>query len=117
MFEDVCVLYRQFRKEHAASLEKLMKLYEEPAAKFPWDLNEVAFWFDGSHKPLTSTTTALARLRELRPDPDYLTVTRFYICDPPGGTRRDNKPFWIARLLAYNEHKAQVRYNKIHTRN
>jgi hypothetical protein len=117
MSEGVCVLYRQFTKEHAASLANLMKLYEAPAAEFPWDLEEVKFWFDGSHKPLTSTETALSRLRDLRPDPDYLCATNFYICDPPGGSRRDNKPFWIARLLAYNEHKAQVRSNKIHTRN
>jgi hypothetical protein len=85
-----------------------MKLYEKPAQKFPWLLKDVQFWLDGSHTPLRSKETALDRMKSLRADPDFIKIGEFYICQAPAPPRKDNKPFWIGRLLNYNEETAKV---------
>jgi hypothetical protein len=107
---NTCMLCRQFNEKHIASLEVVMKLYEAPAAKFPWALKNVKFWMDGGHTPLRARETALSRLKSVRPDSGYLELGKFYLCEPAALPRGDNKPFWLGRLLEHNEETAKVQH-------
>jgi hypothetical protein len=88
-----------------------MALYESPPAKWAWSSDEMQFWFDGRHKLAKWGVSGLDKVRSLRAA-DFLKLNSFYIIDPPAPPRRDNKPFWLGRLLRVdnNEEHAWVQW-------
>jgi hypothetical protein len=41
---------------------------------------------------------------------NYIVVGGYYLCEPVPAPRRDNKPFWICRILSYNEEHCSVQW-------